>query len=144
MSIPKAPAVIQRSASAKKAWQDIWSLLKANDMDDEIYAPMVLTIAMELALVDDASNAIFRPMNADTGKRSKRTLEQYLAGRNSQTIPELTLLRESLKSLAKLVAEFGTSPLSQKRVGGISKQPEESPMMQYIKAANERMRRRVS
>lgn len=121
------------------------------------YVPMITAMAVELGMAEDAANAIYRPLNPYTKKREKRTLEEYLEGvgpggmrgerRNSQTSQELTLLRDSLKQLAKLAAEFGTSPLSRKRLGTSAKKPDESPMMAYIRGANERMassRRRAS
>lgn len=130
-------------------------MLTEHDMADPVYMPMITAMAMELSMAEDAANAIYRPISPHTGKRVKRTLEQYLTGsgppgftgvpRNSQTSQELTLLRDSLKQLAKLAAEFGTSPLSKKRLGTGKKTAEESPMMAYIRAANDRAsNRRVS
>ncbi len=113
-------------------------------MGQDMFAPMVAVIAVELGLADDASTAIYRPRDPETGKRGRRTLETYLKGRNSQTAPELSVLRDSLRQAAKLAAEFGTSPLSQKRAGTGEEKPAESPMMQYVRAANERMKRRAS
>lgn len=139
MKIPRAPVLIAKNPSALRAWNDLWVLLADNDMDQAIYAPTVMAMAMEMGLAEDASEAVYRPLNTATGERKEQTLEQYLAGRNSQTAQELTLLRDSLKQIARLAAEFGASPLAQKKVGNVQRQPDESPMMQYIRAANERM-----
>lgn len=141
---PKPPGIVRRSAPARRAWRDLWKLLDTHEMGHDVYAPIVAVMAVELGIADEASNAIYRPIDQETGKRGKRTLEQYLDGRNSQTAQELTVLRDSLRQLAKLAGEFGTSPLSQKRVGVPAEKDEESPMMQYIRAANERLKRRVS
>jgi len=129
-------------------------MLDEQDMADPVYVPMITAMAMELGMAEDAANAIFHPINPYTNRRVKRSLEQYLTGsgpagfqglpRNSQTSQELTVLRDCLKQLAKLAGEFGTSPLSQKRIGAARKENEESPMIAYIRAANERMKRRVS
>jgi hypothetical protein len=107
-------------------------------MDQEIYAPQVTAMALELGLAEEAATAVYRPTDPETGKRYRRTLEEYLAGRNSQTAQELTVLRDSLREFSKLAAAFGTSPLSQKRIGATEKATEESPMMAYIRAANDR------
>ena len=144
MSIPRAPGIVRRSPGARRAWRDLWELLEQNSLSQEVYSPMVTALALEIGLADEASNAIYRPMDPDTGKRTKRTLEQYLDGRNSQTAQELTVLRDALRQAAALAKEFAMSPLAQKRAGGSEKKQEESPMMQYIRAANERMKRRAS
>lgn len=62
--------------------------------------------------------------------------------RNSQTAQELTVLRDSLRQAVAVAKEFGMSPASLAKIGGIEKAPEESPMMAYIRAANERMKNR--
>lgn len=139
MKPPRAPYIVNRSKAAKRAWRDMWELLGDHDLDEQIYKPMLALVAVELGLAEEAANAIYRPMDRATGKRRERTLEEYLAGRNSQTAQELTLLRDSLKQAAKLISDFGTSPVSQRRMGGVEKKKEESPMMAYIRAANERM-----
>jgi hypothetical protein len=136
--------MVRRSAASRRAWKDLWKLLEANQMAEAVYAPMVTVIAIEFGLAEDASNAIYRPLDPETRKRTKRTLEEYLAGRNSQTAQELTLLRDSLKQAAKLAEQFGTSPLAEKRVGAGEKSPGESPLMEYVRTANERMKRRSS
>lgn len=138
MKPPRAPAIVNRSRAAKRAWRDLWALLTDHDLDSDIYAPMLALVAVELGLAEDAASAIYRPTDPETGERGERTLEEYLAGRNSQTAQELTVLRDALKQAAKLISDFGTSPVSQRRMGGAEKKQEESPMMQYIRAANER------
>jgi len=138
---PKAPALVRRSASARKAWRDLWRLLDEGDRADDVYAPMVAMIAVELGLADDASNAVYRPIDPATGKRGKRTLEEYLQGRNSQTAQELTLLRDSLKQAAKLVAEFGSSPLAEKKLGAKKPKQALSEMGEFIRAREERLNR---
>lgn len=137
MKTPRAPAIIRKSSSARRAWRDLWSLLDEQGMAEDIYRPMVAALSMELGLAEDAANAVFRPVNPYTGKRAKRTLEEYLDGRNSQTAQELTLLRDSLRQVAKLAAEFGASPAARKRIGSVEKSETESPMMQYIRTSNE-------
>jgi len=141
---PKAPVMVRRSAAARKHWRDLWRFLEANEMADLVYVPMVTIIAIEFGLAEDASNAIYRPLDPTTGKRTKRTLEEYLDGKNSQTAQELTLLRDSLKQAAKIAEQFGTSPLAEKRVGAGEKGTGESPLMEYVRTANERMKRRIS
>jgi len=140
----KIPPLVKKSKAATRAWREIWALLDEKSLANDVYAPTVAIWAIELGLAEDAANAIYNPLDHNTGERESRTLEQYLAGRNSQTIPELTVLREALKNASALAAQFGTSPLAQKRAGTTSDEPKVSPMMQYIKDVNERRKRGVS
>lgn len=140
----KAPAIVRRSKAASRAWREIWALLEEKGLDNDVYAPTVAIWAVELGLAEDAANAIYMPLDPATGERTPRTLEQYLAGRNSQTVQELTVLREALRNAGSLAGQFGTSPLAQKRAGVSSDEPKVSPMMQYIKDVNERRKRGVS
>ena len=145
MTVPRAPVMVRRSAAARRAWRELWRLLDEHDMAAEVYAPTVAVLAAHMGIADEAAEAVFRPINPLTGKREKRSLEEYLVGRNSQTSQELTVLRDSLRQVVKVAAEFGMSPAAQARIGADSGSDEPSPMMQYIKAMNERMKnRRVS
>ncbi len=139
---PAAPAIVRKSAAAKKAWREIWKHLNAAGMAHDLYAPTVAIWAVEMGLASEAADAIFRPIDPETGERRNQTLEQYLCGRNSQTAQELTLLREALKHAGSLADKFGTSPKAAHSIGAsANKQKEESPMMQYIRAANERRKK---
>jgi phage terminase small subunit len=140
----KAPAIVRQNKAASKAWREIWALLEEKGLASDVYAPTVAIWAVELGLAEEAANAIFLPIDAKSGERVPRTLEQYLAGRNSQTAQELTLLRDALKHAGSLAAQFGASPLAQKRAGTGGEEPKESPMMEYIKLANSRRKREVS
>jgi hypothetical protein len=140
----KAPRYLRNVPAARRAWRDLWALLEENGLGEELYEPMVSIIATELGLAEEASNAIFRPIDPETGRRVKRTLEQYLRGRNSQTSQELTVMRDSLKQAAKLIAGFPTSPAAEKQIGNNRGKNEESPMMEYIRTMNDRLKRRTS
>jgi phage terminase small subunit len=149
VTAPKPPAIVKQSAVAEKAWNDIWRLLDEQDMTDPAYVPTVTALAMELGIAEEMAAVIYSPIHPETGKPVARTLDQYLSGsgpkglegkpRNSQTTQALTVLRDSLKQIARLAAEFGSSPLAKKRLGVGKKDDEESPMMAYIRATNERL-----
>ena len=145
MSAPRYPAMIKHSAGARRAWRETWRLLEAEGEARDIYRPVVTALAMNLGMAEDSAAAVFTVRDPDTGERTPQTLEEYLAGRNSQTAQELTVLRDSLRQAAKIALEFGMTPGARSRLGVEEKSAEESPMMQYIRAANARMKeRRVS
>lgn len=63
-----------------------------------------------------------------TGKRMKG-LGQYLAGRNSQTMPEYNALKSSYATYKALAVEFGLTPASRNRIElEPLKKPDEDPM----------------
>lgn len=57
------------------------------------------------------------------GKKHKRNLSVYLAGKTSQNIPELTNATKLLTAARGLLAEYGLTPASRSRIGA----PKESP-----------------
>lgn len=57
------------------------------------------------------------------GKKRKRNLSVYLAGKTSQNIPELTNATKLLTAARGLLAEYGLTPASRSRIGAPSDQP---------------------
>jgi len=63
-----------------------------------------------------ARDAIFKPINPETGKRGQRTFAEYMRGRNSHTAPEYMVMKTSFQSYKALAAEFGLGPASRNRI----------------------------
>jgi len=61
-------------------------------------------------------DAIYRPIDQDTGKKYKRTLAEYMVGRNSQTAPEYAAMRNAYQTHKTYMAEFGLSPVARNRI----------------------------
>ena len=139
---PKAPTIC-KTAAARKAFADLWLILENAGHDEEIYIPTVGVLATQMAIAVESATAVYTPIDPDTGKRTKRTLEEYLDGRNTHTMPELTIYREAMRNIVQIAGLFGGSPKAARAIGGIKEKTEDSPMMAYIKEANERMRRRT-
>jgi len=68
-----------------------------------------------------------------TGKRRKRTYAEYLAGRNSQTIPELTAMQKAFQLYKSYLVEFGLTPASRNRIElPEPKKDEEDPIKRML------------
>jgi len=95
----------------------------------------------------EAKQAIYRPMNPITGKRVRRSLEQYLSGldpwidiasmdpvelyrlrRNSQTAPELAVMKSAWATYKGYMAEFGLSPAARNRISVPVPEEKSDPM----------------
>jgi P27 family predicted phage terminase small subunit len=57
------------------------------------------------------------------GKKRRRNLSVYLAGKTSQNIPELTNATKLLTAARGLLAEYGLTPASRSRIGAPIEQP---------------------
>ncbi len=80
-----------------------------------------------------AHEAIFRPMDQETGKRTERTIEQYLRGRNAHTAPEITVMKAAFSQYKAMLAEFGLGPASRNRIDVAPRKPEEEdPMIRIL------------
>jgi P27 family predicted phage terminase small subunit len=136
---PKAPSHL--NIFGKRLWRELYPVLDERGRIDETDLTTFEALCFHYGIYREAWRAIYRPIDPDTGKRRKRTLEEYLAGKNSQTQPELSVMRESLKEFEKLMSEFGLSPLSRKKAGTQEEKQSESPMMEYVRKMNERLKR---
>jgi P27 family predicted phage terminase small subunit len=135
---PKPPAHL--NSFSKRLWRELYPLLAEEGRIAETDLSTFEAMCFHYGLYREAWQAVYRPRDPETGKRTKQTLEQYLDGKNSQTQPELSVLRESLKEFEKLMSEFGLSPLSRKKAGTTEKKQSESPMMEYVRKMNERLK----
>jgi P27 family predicted phage terminase small subunit len=61
-------------------------------------------------------------------RRKRRTLGEYLRGRNSQTMPEYTAMNRHFENMTKLLREFGMTPVARNRVEIPEKEDEADPM----------------
>lgn len=87
----------------------------------------------------ETKQAIYNPINPETGKRHKRSLEEYLNGGNSQTTPELTAMNKAFAHYKDLMNNFGLSPLARTKT---REEPEQkdTPFQSYMRLMNEHMK----
>lgn len=120
---------------ARRLWKDL-----IHDLVEQQLLTSIDVAALQLTCdaygdYKETGRAIFRPVNPLTGKRVRRTLEQYLSGidpwmavetlspldlmglrRNSQTAPELAQRNRAWTIFKAYMTEFGLSPASRNRI----------------------------
>jgi len=136
---PKPPSHL--NYFAKRMWRELYPILAEKGRIEDTDLGTFEALCHHYGLYRETWRAIYRPKDPYTGKRTKRSLEEYLDGKNSQTQPELSVMRESLKEFEKLMSEFGLSPLARKKAGTQEAKQTESPMMEYVRQMNDRLKR---
>ena len=150
---PKPPAGMNRWA------RRLWKKLAPELTDQELLTTLDLaTLELLCAAYGDwkeAEQAVFRPLNPLTGKRERRSLEQYHSGRdtwikvdeltadvvvslrrNSQTSPELAERNRAYATYRAYMPEFGLSPASRNRINlPARKEPGQDPMEKILNEA---------
>lgn len=95
-----------------------------NEVVKEMIETGVLTVvdwaAFELCCVAyglyrESKDAIYSYFDYGGG-RHKRTLAEYLAGRNSQTSPELTAMNKAMEQFLKYSNALGLNPVARNRI----------------------------
>lgn len=128
--IRKPPPQLNRFA--KKFWKAVV---------EELVETGVLTVvdwaAFEICcdsygLYCEAKEAVYRPLDPETGKRQKRTLAEYLAGQNSQTIPELSAMNKGKDMFLKYANVLGLNPVARNRIDAPGRKSEEEDPMEGI------------
>jgi P27 family predicted phage terminase small subunit len=109
---PRPPAHL--NSFGKRKWKELYPVLEAADRIAEADLTTFEALCFHYGLYRETWRAIYRPLGPD-GKRRRRTLEEYLDGKNSQNAPELTVMRESLKEFEKLMSEFGRRGWSRRK-----------------------------
>jgi phage terminase, small subunit, putative, P27 family len=114
VEVPRPPSWL--NSHGKRRWWDLAEELVRNGLLTVVDIPALEMTCDIYGQYRDLHDAIYKPIDPDTGKRTKRTLAQYMAGRNSQTIPEYTAMRNLLAAYKSYLAEFGLTPVSRNRV----------------------------
>lgn len=131
-AVPKPPLGLNRWARQE------WKRLAPDLVEQALLTSLDLT-TLEIAcrlygLSREAEEAIYHPRDPQTGRRGRRTLQQYLAGRNSQTTPELATARSAWSLYRSYLVEFGLSPASRNRIHlPESKGAGEDPMEELLR-----------
>ena len=144
--VPKPPSHLNRYGKAK--WRELLQILVderrayASDLtlleimceNYGIYREAQAAIHCKVPDVDELGYKI-------PGKTHKRTLAEYLDGRNCQTTPELTAMNRAHDKFHTMAKEFGLSPMGRKRAGQKEKPADDNPVKAYIRAMNDRLER---
>lgn len=124
--VPKPPPGLNRWA--RRMWKELTPHIVDNGVLTVVDLPAWEACCQQYGLYRELLDAITH-VRTDDGKRVRRSVAAYLAGRNSQTIPEYTAMRQAFSQFKTYLEQFGLTPASRNRVdiprGG---KQEEDPM----------------
>jgi P27 family predicted phage terminase small subunit len=130
LEIPRPPSHL--SKYAKKAWKYI-----AGELVEKGILTIIDTLALEACCEAYgqyrlAYEAVFRPVDPETGKKGKRTFADYMRGRNSQTMPEYVSMKGAWATFKSYLTEFGMTPASRTKLEISEKRGEETDPMERL------------
>jgi len=130
-SAPKPPSHLNKWA--KKMWMDLAGRLLALGMLTELDLYTLEVLCEQYGIYRELKDAITH-LDIPGGRR-KITIAKYLAGQNSQTIPEYAAMRAAFERYTALLKEFGLSPASRSRMD-IPREPPQAvdPMEDLLNA----------
>jgi P27 family predicted phage terminase small subunit len=128
--IPRPPSYL--SKYAKKAWKAL-----AGELVEKGILTVIDSLAMEVCCEAYgqyrlAYEAVFRPVDPETGKRMKQTLAEYMKDRNSQTMPEYTAMTKAWGTFKSYLIEFGMTPAARTKLDITDKKGEETDPMERL------------
>ncbi len=134
VEIPKAPSHLPHSG--KQLWKKLVAQLLDVEMLTEADLPALEACCLNYGLYRELYRAITTAVDPVTGKKKKRGVAEYLAGRNSQTMPEYIQMTKAFATFKSYLTEFGLTPASRNRIDlPTPKEPETDPMEELIDEA---------
>jgi len=124
--VPRPPSYL--SKHAKKLWKTLAEELVEKGILTVVDLPALEVCCEAYGQYRAAQEAVFRPVDPKTGKRTKRTLSEYMKGRNSQTMPEYSSMTKAFYYFKAYLIEFGLTPASRGRIDLPDSGEEEDPM----------------
>jgi P27 family predicted phage terminase small subunit len=130
---PKAPSHLNNFA--KNKWKELAPVLAQTKVLSEADLTMLEALCEAYGQYREAQYAVYHYKDEETGKTKKRSLAQYMSGKNSQTMPEYTAMRQALSMVKTISAEFGLSPATRSRVNAIEEAEAKDPMECLLEGA---------
>lgn len=130
--IPRAPSHLNRWG--KRKWKELAPLLQYDGLLTSIDFTSLELVCGAYGTWREMLEAIYHYTDED-GKRHRRTMAQYLVGRNSQTAPELAAMHKAEQLYKSLIAEFGLSPAARGRINVPKPAAEKDPMEALLNEA---------
>lgn len=127
--IPKPPTGLNRWA--RKAWRALAPYLVDNGVLSDLDLLAFEACCIQYGIAKELEYRIthWPVIDRETGevvRIQKQSLADYLYGRNSQTMPEFTAMRQAWAQFKAYLEQFGLSPASRSRIdlskGGEDKQ----------------------
>ncbi|ADK81306.1 phage terminase small subunit P27 family [Sediminispirochaeta smaragdinae] len=129
---PKAPSHL--NTFAKNKWKELAPVLAQTRVLSATDLTMLEALCEAYGQYREAQYAVYHYTD-DDGKKRKRNLAQYMSGKNSQTMPEYTAMRQALSMVKTISAEFGLSPATRSRVSAIDTPEAKDPMEALLEGA---------
>lgn len=127
--LPKPPSHLNKYG--KRCWREVGEELVRKRILTLVDLPAFELACMSYGLYRAAHDAVFRPIDETTNRRRQRDLDEYLSGKNSQTIPEYQAMKSSLQQYRALMSDFGLSPSSRNRLD-VPEEPDELDPMERL------------
>lgn len=131
--IPKVPETLNRFGAAK--WKEICRELIANEVLTVLDLPALEMCCVAYSDFCEAHDAVHY-RKAKNGKKVRQSIAQYMAGRNSQTMPEYTAYKQAFTLYKSFMTEFGLSPVARNRIDISKTSSEADPIGELIGGAN--------
>jgi P27 family predicted phage terminase small subunit len=129
-SVPKAPGHLNRWG--KQMWNETARELVRLRMFTKLDTYSLEVLCEQYGIYRELKESITH-IEVE-GKREKITFAQYLAKRNSQTMPEYTAMKGAFERYSALLKEFGLSPSSRSRIDLLGEPPAtKDPMEDLLK-----------
>ena len=126
--VPNPPSHLNKWG--KRKWRDL-----APQLFDDGLLTVLDTTTLEILCENYGIYRELRDAITHTGRSQKQTIAEYMAGRNSQTMPEYTAMTKAFQLYKSLMAEFGLSPASRGRLNVPKPAKEEDPMERLLNEA---------
>jgi P27 family predicted phage terminase small subunit len=127
--VPKPPTGLNRWG--RKLWKRIAQQLVDNGVLTELDLPALEQLCQQYGRAQELYDAMTHEID-ETGKRRKRSLAEYLVGRNSQTMPEYQVMRQAENLLKAYLEQFGLTPASRNRIDLSHAQEEKQDPMEAL------------
>ncbi len=104
----------------KKFWKETVEELVDSGILTEVDWTAFSLCCESFGMFMEAREALYRPVDPDTGKKGKRTLAEYLDGRNTQTSMELTTMNKAKEQFLKYANVLGLHPVARTHLNVLS------------------------
>lgn len=130
--VPRAPAGLNRWA--RRMWRDLTPTIVGNGVLSEVDLPAWEVCCQQYGIYRELLDAITHFRDRES-KRHRCSIADYLAGRNSQTMPEYTAMRQAFATMNAYLQQFGLTPASRNRIDLKGGKKEEDPMEALLNEA---------
>ena len=115
LTLPNPPTVMPKHG--KRLWKKLGLELLDKGLLTVVDLPAFEMCCFTYGLYREAAEVVFKHItDPNTGRRRRQTFEEYMAGRNSQTMPEYTSLKQAFTAYRGFLSEFGLSPGTRSRI----------------------------